>query len=69
MSSSADSFRALAVLLHRDADDPDRVRRIADGLLNMADTLDAEDANLICVQAPPPPSPRAISLCGRRADA
>jgi hypothetical protein len=41
--SRAANFRALAITLWRDAADPERVRQIADGLLNVADALDAAD--------------------------
>ncbi len=80
--SRATNFRAVAVLLHRDADDPDRVRECAELMLRAADALDAAAARAAATgdaaaaapaEAPrliairPPPSASAIAHCGRRA--
>ncbi len=62
------NLHALAITLWRDADDPERVRQIADVLLGAVDALDADDraaatgvpaegAALIRVTPPPAPPP------------
>ena len=66
--TDAERLYALAIAVFRAADDPERVRQLADLMATIASDLMDREAGVVAMTAPTgKPTPAAISRCGRRA--